>query len=244
MSAIEHSINRLAIRERPSTGPVMLQNWENLLFLHWQIDPSLIRSLVPNELEIDTFDDQAWIGVTPFAMSGVRFNHLPAIPGLSSLLELNVRTYVHHDGVPGVYFFSLDASKAIPVIAARVLYAAPYFKADMHFARDGSAFDFRSKRFDASAEFSARWTVGKHLGEATLDSLEFFLVERYGFFVKDGGKLNLVRIHHRPWELEEATVLSHRSTMISRLGIRQPDAPPLAHFSRFLNVEIWEPRAA
>lgn len=244
MGAIENSINRLAMRERPSSSPVMLQNWENLVFLHWQIEPSLIRPLVPSELEIDTFDEHAWIGVTPFAMSGVRFNHLPAVLGLSSLLELNVRTYVHHDGVPGVYFFSLDASKVIPVIAARILYSAPYFKADMDFSSEANIFDFHSKRFDASAELSVRWSVGKRLGEAAVDSLEFFLVERYGFFVKDSRKLNLVRIHHRPWLLEEATVLSHRSTMISRLGIRQPDAPPLAHFSRFLNVEIWEPRPA
>jgi hypothetical protein len=30
--------------------------------------------------------------------------------------------------------------------------------------------------------------------------------------------------------------------MIAALGIREPDAPPLAHFSRFLNVQIWAPQ--
>src|SRR5881296_4376481 len=107
------SLDRLAMRARPQGSPVMYQNWGNLLFLHWPIDPTSIRPLIPEELEIDTSDGKAWLGITPFAMTGVRFVALPPVPGLESFLELNVRTYVHFKGMPGIWFFSLDASKLI-----------------------------------------------------------------------------------------------------------------------------------
>src|SRR5256885_5655226 len=40
---------------------------------------------------------------SPFTMWGVRPYFGPPVPGLNAFHELNVRTYVHHDGVPGVW---------------------------------------------------------------------------------------------------------------------------------------------
>jgi len=91
----------------------MQQTWHDLLFMHWPISASLIRPIVPSELELDTFDGEAWIAVVPFWMSGIRQRGFPAIPGLSRFPELNVRTYVRVQDKPGVYFFSLDAASSI-----------------------------------------------------------------------------------------------------------------------------------
>lgn len=244
MTATVSPLDRLALRARPNSPPILRQNWENLLFLHWPVEPAALRSLVPDPLELDLFDNQAWIGVTPLAMTGVRASVLPAIPGFNSFLELNVRTYVHYRGQPGVYFFSLDSSKVIPALAARFLYFLPYFKASMEFSTGGPIFHFSSKRLDSPAEFSADWQVGGPLGEAPPNSLEFFLVERYGLFVEIGGQIQIIRIHHRPWILEQAILHSCRSTMIGALGVPEPTSAPLAHFSYFLAVETWEPRPA
>jgi uncharacterized protein len=235
-------LNRLTMRARPDGSPVMHQNWENLLFLHWPIDPLAIRPLIPEALEIDTFEGQAWIGITPFVMTGVRLVSLPAIPGLDSFLELNVRTYVHHQGKPGVWFFSLDASKLIPALAARIMFMLPYFKAEMEFAGDQNEFRFHSKRtVGPTAEFQTRWQTGIRLRDPDVDSLAFFLVERYCLFTGSNEELSMTRIYHHPWILDEAILLSHRSSMLTGLGLSDPVSEPLAHFSRRLNVEIWEP---
>jgi uncharacterized protein len=234
--------DQLTMRARPEGSPVMHQNWENLLFLHWPLDPSLIRAFVPQELEIDTFEGKAWIGITPFAMTGVRLASLPAIPGLDSFLEINVRTYVRYRGKPGIWFFSLDASKFIPAVAARMLFMLPYFTADMQSAFGENDFQFESKRSSSpSAQFRAHWKSGARLQAPDLRSLAFFLVERYGFFAIGSDGVSLTRVYHHPWILEEAQVLACESTMISVLGIPEPTTPPLAHFSRSMNVEVWAP---
>lgn len=76
--------------------------WENLLFLHWRVPPERMRSLVPDEFEIDTFDGSTWVGLVPFEMTKTTFRGVPRLPGLSRFFECNVRTYVSHRGEPGV----------------------------------------------------------------------------------------------------------------------------------------------
>ena len=55
-------LERLAIRERPDGQPLMHQKWGKLLFMHWRIEEAELRPLIPEQLEIDTFDGSAWIG--------------------------------------------------------------------------------------------------------------------------------------------------------------------------------------
>ena len=94
-------IDRLSIRIRPPAWPIMYQTWGMLLFLHWPIAAERLRPLIPPRLSLDTFEGRAWVSVTPFTMWGIRPAFLPSLPVLSASHELNVRTYVHLDGVPG-----------------------------------------------------------------------------------------------------------------------------------------------
>src|SRR5262245_54505725 len=68
----------------PAGSWVMVQHWHDLLFAHWPLPAADIRSLIPPQLELDTFDGEAWVGVVPFRMSGVRPRWLPAMRGLSA----------------------------------------------------------------------------------------------------------------------------------------------------------------
>jgi uncharacterized protein YqjF (DUF2071 family) len=82
----------------------MHQHWGSLLFMHWPVPVDLLRPLVPDPLVVDAYGDLAWVGITPFTMWGVRPAFTPPLPYLSESHELNVRTYVHLDGVPGSGF--------------------------------------------------------------------------------------------------------------------------------------------
>jgi uncharacterized protein YqjF (DUF2071 family) len=126
-----NDVDRLSVRTRPPGWPIMYQSWGKLLFVHWPVPAELLRPLIPDPLVIDTFNASAWLGITPFTMWGVRPVFLPPIPIVSQSHELNVRTYVHLDGVPGIWFFSLDASNPIAVLGARLTFYLPYFNARM-----------------------------------------------------------------------------------------------------------------
>jgi uncharacterized protein len=221
----------------------MHQTWGKLLFLHWAFEPATVRPLVPAGLELDTHDGMAWVGVTPFTMWGVRPEGLPAVPVVSETHELNVRTYVHRDGVPGVWFFSLDAANPLAVVGARVAFHLPYFQASMELREEGNRIEFSSRRRhpgapDATLEVS--WTRRAPLGEAEPDTLEFFLVERYCLYAESDGRLLRSRIHHRPWPLMTASVERLSSTMLEAAGLPTPTEDPLLHAQQeAFEVEVW-----
>ncbi len=221
----------------------MYQSWGKLLFMHWPVPAESLRPFIPEPLAIDTHDGVAWIGITPFTMWGVRPVFAPTLPLLSESHELNVRTYVHLDGVPGVWFFSLDAGNAAAVLGARVAFHLPYFRARMSLERRDRTLYFsssRTSRCSAPAEFEAVWTVGDGLGEARPGSLDFFLIERYCLYSASGRGIYRARISHRPWPLHTARLLSCRSTMIESQGLPSPEGEPLLHQQgEPLKVSVW-----
>ena len=147
------SLNDTAHRPWPlPPGPwIMAQSWHDLLFAHWPVSVDGLRPLIPSQLEIDTFEGQAWIAVVPFRMSGVRLRGIPAFPWLSAFPELNVRTYVSVRGKPGVWFFSLDAANPIAVSVARYWFHLPYFRARMSCLERGNTIYYQSGRSHGNA---------------------------------------------------------------------------------------------
>ena len=231
--------DRLAMRQPPAGLPVMFQSWGTLLFMHWQIPIQMLRPLIPDKLSIDTFDGNAWIGLTPFTIWDARPVFMPRLPWLSDFHEINVRTYVHLEGVPGVWFFSLDASSLAAVLGARTLFHLPYYHSDIHLEQQGKTVIYQTKRVDSPAAFSASWNTGDDLPQAKPDSLEFFLVERYCLYTADSDKLYRCRILHQPWPLHRAELLNHRSTLIEAAGLPTPLGEPLLHGGGPVHVKIW-----
>ena len=201
-------VDRLAVRHRPQGQPVMHQAWGKLLFMHWRINANLLRPHIPAPLELDTYGDSAWIGIVPFTMWDIRGlpPYMPPIPGLDEMHELNVRTYVHYKGVPGVWFFSLDANSTAAVLAARSFYHLPYYSADISLQGKRKIKYRLKRREDPPAQFKATWTVGDALPKAQPGSREFFLTERYLLYSQFEGELYRARIYHEPWELYTARV--------------------------------------
>jgi uncharacterized protein YqjF (DUF2071 family) len=242
--ASEEKIDRLSIRERPRDRvPVMRQTWGKLLFMHWRLPFDALRQAVPDELSIDTYEGEAWITILPFTIWGMRASFLPPVPGLSEMHEFNVRTYVHYKGVPGIYFFSLDASSLLAVLGARTFFLVPYYTAEMSLKQHGRRIDYRTRRTQAGAtpaEFEGSYEFGRLLGEAEPGSLDFFLAERYCFFtVSPGGGVYRCRVNHRPYKLRAATISPFKSTMIESHHLPTPAGDPLLHYSEELTVDVW-----
>ncbi len=241
------AIDRTSIRQPPGGWPIMYQTWDKLLFLHWPVEIQSLRRLIPAGLEIDPWQGTAWVGVTPFTISSARLPLSPAVPFLSASHELNVRTYVHRNGVPGVWFLSLDASNALAVWGARIGYSLPYVRATMDLRCHDERIEFHSVRAEPGpvpAEFHASWRLGEQLPEAELDSQEFFLIERYCLYSSDGERLYRARIFHRPWPLRAAQVEHLDSSMVASHGLRVTDSKPLVHAqAAALKVQIWPPES-
>lgn len=230
----------------PSAPWVMAQTWNHLLFAHWPVRPSDVADYVPAALPLDTFDGDAWVGITPFVLTDLRLRTMPAVPRVSAFPEINVRTYVRRDGKAGVFFFSLDAGSAVAVAGARCLYALPYHRARFEVVRDGARIRYacrRDERGAAPAAFDAEYEPAGPVARAAVGSLDAWLTERYCLYTANaGGALSRAEIHHEPWPLQPARAKIRVNTMATANRLSLPDRPPLLHFAQRLEVNVWLPK--
>lgn len=232
----------------PSRPWRMSQRWRDLLFAHWPIAAQQIAPLLPPGLEVDTFDQSAWVGVVPFWMDRVQLRGIPTIPGASRFPELNLRTYVREQNTSraGVYFFCLEAANPLAVATARLFFRLPYHWARMSVRTRGEReFTYESERLLSAqpVRFRAHYRgLGKMrmLEQSRPGTIEYFLTERYCLFTSDRrGQLLRGDIHHEPWPLEAAEAEIELNDLPGAYGIQLPDTPPLLHYSRELAVYIW-----
>jgi uncharacterized protein YqjF (DUF2071 family) len=222
-------------------GPwIQGQTWLDLLFAHWSLPVEALRPAVPARLPLDTYDGRAWLGITPFEVSGLRVRGTLPVPGLSRFAETNVRTYTTVGGRPGVFFLSLDAASRLAVAGARRTYRLPYFRAAMAVERTADGIVYRSRRDDPAAELSARYRPAGAVFSAQPGTLEHFLTERYCLYtVDERHRVLRAEIHHPPWPLQPAEARFDHNSMTAPYGIELPDEPPLLHFAARQDVVIW-----
>ena len=219
---------RLAMRELPALPFVMHQCWEQLLFLHWSFDPTLIQASMPPGLTVDVFDGKAWVAIVPFLMRKIRPRFSPAVPGVSNFLETNLRTYVYDEqGRPGVWFYSLECNQPLAVWVARTGFYLPYQHASMTAVQgpDQRMIYTSQRRGDAQVS-RFEYQLRSRVGEAEPGSLEFFLAERYALFSKTPRGLRLGRVHHRPYPVAQAEVSSWDTRLFTLNGLPEPGRPP------------------
>ncbi len=199
--------------------------------------------MLPPGLELDTFDGEAYIGLVPFTMSGVRPVWSPPFPPISNFHETNVRTYVHYRGRdPGVWFFSLDAASAPAVHIARTIWKLPYYFARMRIETFGDEVDYRSERLwpaPVPAVCSLRTRPSGIIVPAALGTLEHFLAERYILYAYARSRLYRGRVHHTPYPLQNAELLSLDETLLAAAHLARPDADPLVHYADGVDVRVF-----
>jgi uncharacterized protein YqjF (DUF2071 family) len=227
----------------PNAHWVLKQTWNDLLFAHWPVPRDDIRAAVPSFLQLDLFANEAWLSVTPFNVTDFTPRGIPPLPVISAFSEINVRTYVTYDGIPGVYFFSLDANSAMAVAGASTLFHLPYYLADIRADRRTGVFSSRRRR-GSRVEFDVQYSAAGPLFQPKPGSLEYFLTERYCLYTQDSSaNAYRIEIHHAPWELQRAVAQISRNTMVEAAGLQLPMAAPMFHYARRQDVIIWYPHS-
>ncbi|MGO1060786.1 YqjF family protein [Planococcus sp. FY231025] len=221
---------------------VMMQEWHDLLFLHWPVPAGWLEDRIPEELELDLFDGEAWVGVVPFKAKATRLRFGPPIPGLKEYLELNVRTYVKYHGQAGVYFFSLDADSPLAVSAASFGGFLPYRRASIEMERHGNKTSFISRcteRGEYPEELRLEYSLAS--GTVKANPLEIWLTERYCLWTKPKTQLYRVDIEHSPWELNYIKGEIYRNSMAAFLPYDLHSIRPLAHSGGSQRVRFYPP---
>lgn len=228
----------------PVRRAVMVQKWCDLAYLHWRYEPSEVQRLLPDGLEVDTFDGSAWVGLIPFSMRDIGLPRLPAVPYFGSFPEINVRTYVRRNGIPGVWFFSLDINRLLPAVVARTTYLLSYcWGSASNTLTDGVLETKVKRRWPRRAHANVRVRVGDAIAEH--DDLAVFLSARWGLYSRGlFGGLMYAPVDHERWPLHQASCDHVDGNLLEVAGLSSPVGAPHVMFSPGVSVRIGLPHRA
>jgi uncharacterized protein YqjF (DUF2071 family) len=203
--------------------------------VHWPVSTAELRPRVPDELEIEEHDGSAWLGVQFFRVRALRARGALPVPGISSFLQLNVRTYVRGpDGLPGIWFFSIDASSRLAALGVRRIYRVPAFYARMTFEPVGDWHETECVRVgEPGRVFAARYRATGETFQTEPGSLEAFFSERYRLFSADAS----AEMHHDRWVLSPAEAEVELASIVP-FSIH---GSPRCHFAFRQDALIWPP---
>lgn len=221
---------------------VSTQQWRDLTFLHWAVDPAQVEHLMPSGVTVDVHEDRTYVGLVPFRMVAVGLGRGPGVPWLGTFLETNVRLYsVDRTGRRGVVFLSLDAERAVVVPTVRALVGAPYRWARMRMERDGDRVTYDARVRTGSRP--ASHVVVRVGGPREPTPLDDFLTARWGAHVRRRRGTTFVPNQHDPWPLRDAEVIELDDGLVAAAGLVGVTARPPDHvaFSDGVYAEFSRP---
>ena len=224
----------------PNRSFAISQEWRDLTFMHWKVDPQRLKPHLPDGLDIDFYNGDAYVGVIPFTMKNVHPKGLIPVPGVSTFAEFNVRTYVIKDGQPGVFFLTLDAKSLVTCTYAPRAYGLAYRYAKAKVSHQEGTYYWRSRRSSDGAELVGSSNPKGPSRSAQAGSLEHFFFERYCLYTIHKGCLRRAYVHHQPWNFHEAEMNLETNSLLESyeldLDVHRPD---FLHFSTGLAVKTW-----
>jgi uncharacterized protein len=218
------------------------QHWTDVLFLHFPVAVSELERLVPPRVEVDMFAGQAWISFVLFRLK-LRPGWLPPVPGFSSLVELNLRTYVRHRDQPGICFLRMYADNRWAIRAANLLTPLHYRHAWFNY--QPAVAGWRQVECQATDDPGRRLALlfqpSGPIAAAEPGSLDAWLLERYRLFVhrQDGGVI-AADVEHSPWQTSGTTAIVSENTIAEELRLSLPKTPAAIHFSPGLGAQFQE----
>ncbi|MFI1392915.1 YqjF family protein [Streptomyces griseoaurantiacus] len=201
--------------------PLLTQEWLDLSFVHWALDPDAVAPLLPAGTVPDVYEGRTYVGLVAFRMHRVGWLRSPGVPYLGSFPETNVRLYsVDAHGRRGVVFRSMDASRLLPVLMGRIAFRLPYVWSRMAVRHKGDLVGYTStRRLPGPRGAHSRLVVRRGEPIAEPSGLEHFLTARWGMHNAFFGDTGFLPNAHPRWPLHRAELVRCEENLLAAAGL-------------------------
>lgn len=187
--------------------------WRNLVLLNYEIDPAILRPLIPVRTELDPYQGRHYVSLVGFQFLKTRVLGLP-IPFHCNFEEINLRFYVRHQAADGwrrgvVFIREIVPRWAIAAVA-RWVYNEQYVAHPMH----SRVLLPASDKPEGLVEYGWQALGRAHRMQAEFSgtpsplqagSEEEYITEHYwGYTVQRDGSSLQYRVEHPPWRVWRA----------------------------------------
>ena len=195
------------VRMKQGRGePLFLADWERVLMIHFAVAADALQPVVP--FKLDLWEGNAYVSLVAFTLRGMRprrGGHLAAwlLKPIATHDFLNVRTYVQHDGDPGIHFLAEWLSNRLAVKLGPDTFSLPYRFGRITYQHDWQRQELFGRVEDAATAavfaYQAELESGVRFATCEAGSRDEWLMERYTAFNAAGGRSRYFRVWHQPW---------------------------------------------
>ena len=183
----------------------MTSTWKNLLFVNYELEPSLVIPLIPGGTELDMQDGRAFLSLVGLQFVDTRIFGIPAFLN-RNFDEVNLRFYVKRHFGPqskeGVVFIAEIIKSRIVAWIAKLLYGENYSARNINsqiIESDDVVTKVTYEIFMNGIRSEMSSIIESNLGEPRNMESNRGLVERYwGYSGGRGGKTIEYEVEH-PW---------------------------------------------
>lgn len=219
--------------EYPKNNWTVYQEWNKAVFLHWEVNPDLIKPLLPKGIELDILNGKTWVSLVAFDMNNIGIKNILKPPYISDFQEINIRVYVICNGKPSVYFLSMEANNWLSCKLIKTVSKFPYRYSKMN--RNDSIYQSENNEFNDS--FNLEYNI-ENLS-VKKDETDLWLTERYAVFQDYKKHIIEYDVHHIEWPLQKINIkkLEVNYPRFSHLINSTPDK---IHYSKGVQVLTWD----
>lgn len=187
-------------------GSFMKAEWNDLLFINYEISPEILEKYVPKGTELDLWNGKCYISLIGFMFEDVKILGLK-IPYHINFEEVNLRFYVRRfeDGIwkRGVVFVKEIVPKHAITFVANTLYNEQYQTLPMRHERttinDKLLFKYEWKKNDSWNSISVQ-TEKELIPIEEHSEAEFISEHYYGYSISPRKKTVEYEVKHPRWE--------------------------------------------
>lgn len=205
------------------------QTYDHLLLVHWPVDADALQRLLPDGLVAHQFQGKAWVGHDVLRVEGAHFRGIPPIPGLDTMNEVTLRTFVRFGDQLGLYLLTLDAPGHILSWSMRVAFHLDTHLADVTLEEVGDQHHVASARADdPGVGIDVTYAGSGPVFVPTPGSLDEFLLGGTFLLAADNDGVYLSEERHGPWNVQRARVELAKDTLASSYpGLAPPPSSGL-----------------
>ena len=199
--------------------------WRDLVMLSADVDPDLLRPMVPSGTELDEFEGRTFVSLVGFMFRDTRVMGVP-IPGHRTFEELNLRFYVRRKSHEGdwrraVVFVKEIVPRRAVAWAARAIYGENYLALPMSHQitqeSDERTVSYGWRFRGEQCELKVR--VRGEPENAKPGSVEEFISEHYwGYTRTRSGRTGEYRVEHPRWRVWNADTYELNGTLAALYG--------------------------
>jgi len=205
--------------------PLFLAAWENALMIHLEVDANELQRAVP--FELDLWNGRAFVSLVAFTMRDMRPRRGGKVGEwlfrpIATHNFLNVRTYVRHNGEPGIHFLAEWLSSRLAVKLGPTIFSLPYRFGHIVYDHDWKMDSLHGIVTDSTTgsqlhyEANKRFDTQNAFTPCEIGSLDEWLMERYTAFNSAGGRKRFFRVWHPPWPQIPMDVIIHDDSLLTQ----------------------------